>query len=180
MIDTLTTNATPSGTSIPDEKLLLEIQKLRLEATNLARPWYKTSSTWIAISALAISIATNIFQYSGQEQARQLAEVKKERLELDSERLEIKTKLLNEDAARKLASLNVMKGDLDNHREQLSKLLTDIQDAKMSRADLMLQVKEARKTADQIAAEARRQENSKAVVRSGSRFCQAGDLRQQP
>ena len=164
----MTPDADPNGGSFSDEKRQLEIQKLKLEAINLAKPWFRTSPAWLAISALAISIATNIIQYSGAERARQLAEIRKERLELEAERLETKAKLLSEDISRQLSSLDVMKTDLDNHRAQLTKLLTDIQEAKTSKADLMIQVQAARKTADQIAADARRQAANRAFVRNES------------
>ena len=142
---------------LQQRKTLVEIQKLELESRTLARPWFRQSASYFAITALLASISANFIQFSTAERNRQLAEIRKERLEFDALKLEAKTEelkarnaLLAQVFAKHNLDLEATKQDLDGHRKLLEKLTSDIQSATVSRSQLLAQVTEAKTSAEQI------------------------------
>lgn len=142
----------PTEAYSTNDKLQWEVRKLQVEIANLSKPFLKQPASWFGLAALALSLSGNVIQFSSAERLRQLAEIRKERLELDALTLERKSQQLETEIAARKSALEVMKIDLQKHGEQLAALKADIKSTKVSREALVQRVEEAQQSSSGIIA----------------------------
>jgi chromosome segregation ATPase len=122
------------------EKARWEVRKLQLETAKLARPFLREPTSWLGLAALALSLSGNLIQFSSAERLRQLAEIRKERLELEAINLEQKTKQLEAAISAQDSVLQAARVDRAKLSAELSSLKSDIQANKVSKDELLKQI----------------------------------------
>jgi len=72
-----------SETQVVDEKARWEIEKLKAEVEHLRRPWLRTPASWVAIVTALIAFTSVAVQSCRSNREYELAEIKRERAELE-------------------------------------------------------------------------------------------------
>lgn len=108
----MTVEGVSTDATLADQKLVEEIEKLRLEKTKLRESAWRAPATLVAIATLLLSLLANFIQYqtakttaASSDRQQQLAESKwaEERLKLQAEIESLQTKTKNSSADRSAA-----------------------------------------------------------------------------
>ena len=126
-----------------NDKLQWKIRKLQVETENLSKPFFKQSATWLGIGALVVSLIGNLIQFSSQERKQLLAEIRKERLELEASKLEQRKQEI--DVQIKASSFTA-----ENMKVQLNTLRAGIASANVTKENLLAQIDRIKKTSEVI------------------------------
>jgi len=132
------------------DKLQWEIEKLKVETTNLRRPFLRQPTLWLALAPLVLSLAGNAVQYSKAERDRQLAEIKREKLDLETEKLQKKEIQLQDSLAKTKRMLEEGSSQLQNVQQRLVELQGEIATASSSKEALLRTVGELRKSTSAV------------------------------
>lgn len=144
------TRAEPTaGQYTEDDKRRWEIEKLQAETRNLSRPYLRQPASWIPIGTLIISIVANAVQYSSAERQRQLAQIQKESLELQTKKLEDKRRELQISIDSATGALNSTQQQAKVARDQLASIQADISQARLTQ-DVRSKISELQETVASI------------------------------
>ena len=105
------------------DKLRWEIEKLQAETHNLKRPYLKTVSSWITILTVILVLFGVTIQYFKSDRDYELAEIKRQQTELQTQRIEADKKNLLENISQAKDSL----AQLQAQREQVAGTLRVLQ-----------------------------------------------------
>jgi hypothetical protein len=98
------------------------VSKLQAECRNLSRPFLGQPTFWIGLGTLALSLGTNIYQYSGAERQRQLALIQTETLKLDAKKLGAQKAQLESDVSGSRVQLNSIRQEIAGQLDKLASL----------------------------------------------------------
>jgi len=79
----MATNQNPEA-----EKTYWEIEKLKIETKSLEQPFRRQPTLWFAVATLLLSLGGNLLQYSKADRDKQLAQIEKDKLDLETTQLQ--------------------------------------------------------------------------------------------
>jgi hypothetical protein len=119
-----------------DDKLQWEVAKLQAETENLSRPFLRQPTFWIGLGTLILSVSTNIVQFNSGERNRQLAEIKKESLQLEAKQLERQKGELESAVADQRSHLAQVGDEVGRTQAALDKLKSELSTAEATKGQM--------------------------------------------
>jgi len=166
------------------DKAHWELEKLKLEVANLRQPYLRQPASWLALITLALSIGANIFQYSKTQRDEELAQIKHDKLELESAKLERDNSQMRATTRQQLADVSQL---VESQKQRLERLKSEVEsltgnrDALLKREALLAQVGEIQRSAMEVQAinlSATENLSNPTVYRTASRWQQAREQEQ--
>ena len=132
-----------------EDKLQWEVQKLQAETRNLSRPFLSQPTFWVGLGTLALSIGTNVVQFSKAELAKKQAEIDTANLKLDMRQLTIQKTEMEGTLSEQRAQLAQVSEELKRQQEALGQLKTEAAAAGASR-EVLQSVTELQRSTDDL------------------------------